>query len=68
MHGEVDEEVGRAGEGESEVAEVGDVRHPSWPRNCRWTVVLKINSYSKYKNLSLSLVYKLSIAVGCRIR
>ena len=48
MHREVDEEVCRAGEGEGEVAEVGDVRNPNWPRNCRRTVVLKMKSRILY--------------------
>ena len=43
MHGEVDEEVGRAGEGEGQVAEVGDVGDPVRPGHFFCTEILESN-------------------------
>ncbi len=43
MHGEVDEEVGRASEGEGQVAEVGDVGDPFRPGHCLSTEILESN-------------------------
>ena len=44
VHSAVDEEVSRAGAGQQEVAQVGDVGDPLRPRNSLWAVILKEDS------------------------
>ena len=41
MHREVDEEVGRTGKREGEVAKVGDFGNPAWPRDRFWAEILQ---------------------------
>ena len=41
VHREVDEEVGRTGKREGEVAKVGDFGNPAWPRDRFWAEILQ---------------------------